>query len=236
MYHINRGNFTKRPNNDTPSRGEILQLQQFIDSIAGRLGTLAATITHITREFGPSDACIPTATTTAETPERSRNTWDDLQTSLSSTGNTLTNLIREVAATTAAVSQGDLSHRMDTECYGEVQVMKETINAMMSNLQSFTDEMGALLREIGIQGRLCGQVALGDRVQDVWKDLAVDANTMSSNLGTQLRALTAVTHAVANGHAVEETVVEARGELQMLKDTINAIVVSATGPKPQATG
>ena len=114
--------------------------------------------------------------------------------------------------------------------------MKETINAMMSNLQSFTDEMGALLREIGIQGRLCGQVALGDRVQGVWKDLAVDANTMSSNLGTQLRALTAVTHAVANGHAVEETVVEARGELQMLKDTINAIVVSATGPKPQATG
>ncbi|KAI9899851.1 hypothetical protein N3K66_004113 [Trichothecium roseum] len=236
VYHINQGNFEKRLDNDTASRGEILQLQQFIDSVAGRLGTLASTITHITREFGPSDSSLLTATTSAETPERGRNAWDDLQTSLSSTGNTLTNLIRKVTTITAAVSKGDLSHRIDTECHGEAQVLKETMNEMMVNLHSFTDEMAALLREIGIQGRLCGQVSLGDDVQGVWKDLAIDANTMSSNLGTQLRALTAVTHAVANRRAVEETVVEARGELQMLKDTINAIAISATGPKAQAVG
>ncbi len=57
----------------------------------------------------------------------------------------------------------------------------------------------------------------------VWKDLTDNVNFMASNLTTQVRGIVKVVTAVANGDLSQKLVVEAKGEIAALADTINAM-------------
>jgi HAMP domain-containing protein len=61
-------------------------------------------------------------------------------------------------------------------------------------------------------------------VGGTWKDLTDNVNFMATNLTTQVRAIAAVTTAVATGDLSKKITVDVRGEILELKNTINVMV------------
>jgi len=66
-------------------------------------------------------------------------------------------------------------------------------------------------------------------VSGTWKRLTENVNELAGNLTRQVRAIAAVTSAVATGNLTRSISVEAQGEVAELKDNINAMVQFAAG-------
>src|SRR5205823_4281409 len=88
---------------------------------------------------------------------------------------------------------------------------------------SFADEVTRVAREVGTEGKLGGQADV-QGVSGTWKDLTESVNVMAANLTDQVRAIAAVTTAVARGDLSQKIRVDARGEILELKETINTMV------------
>jgi len=108
---------------------------------------------------------------------------------------------------------------------GEILELKTTINTMVDQLSSFAGEVNRVAREVGRHGRLGGQAEV-EGVSGIWKRLTEDVNELASNLTRQVRAIAEVTSAVATGDLTRSISVEAEGEVDALKDNINAMVQS----------
>ena len=94
---------------------------------------------------------------------------------------------------------------------------------MVDQLNSFASEVTRVAREVGTEGKLGGQ-AVVKGVAGTWKDLTESVNSMASNLTNQVRNIAEVTTAVARGDLSTRITVDARGEIQELKNTINIMV------------
>jgi CheY-like chemotaxis protein/HAMP domain-containing protein len=121
---------------------------------------------------------------------------------------------------TTAVAAGDLSRKITVEAKGEIFQLKDTINLMVDQLNAFSAEVTRVAREVGAEGKLGGQAEVKG-VSGVWKNLTDSVNGMAGSLTSQVRDITKVTTAVANGDLSQKITVEARGEILELKDTIN---------------
>src|SRR6202521_123955 len=96
---------------------------------------------------------------------------------------------------------------------------------MVYKLNSFNAEVTRVAREVGTEGKLGGQAEVRG-VSGVWKDLTDNVNFMARNLTTQVRGIVKVVTAVANGDLSQKLVVEARGEIAALADTINSMTAT----------
>src|SRR5499426_350774 len=132
----------------------------------------------------------------------------------------LTSQVRNIALVTTAVANGDLSKKITVDAKGEILELKDTINAMVEQLRTFAAEVTRVAREVGTEGKLGGQAAVPG-VAGTWKDLTDNVNLMASNLTSQVRGIVQVVTAVANGDLALKFVVEAKGEIAALADTIN---------------
>jgi HAMP domain-containing protein len=135
----------------------------------------------------------------------------------------LTGQVRNIAAVTTAVANGDLSKKITVDVRGEILELKDTINTMVDQLRSFASEVTRVAREVGTEGKLGGQA---DRagVAGTWKDLTDNVNSMARNLTGQVRNIAEVTTAVANGDLSKKITVDVKGEILELKNTINTMV------------
>src|SRR5438105_2197425 len=131
-------------------------------------------------------------------------------------------LIADLVQPTTAVARGDLSRKITVDARGEVLELKNTINTMVDQLNSFASEVTRVAREVGTEGKLGGQAEVRG-VSGVWKDLTENVNFMASNLTTQVRGIVKVVTAVANGDLYEKLVVDARGEIAALAATLNSM-------------
>jgi HAMP domain-containing protein/anti-sigma regulatory factor (Ser/Thr protein kinase) len=143
----------------------------------------------------------------------------------------VTNLItstREMTRVIDAVAKGDLTQAVRLELEGsplrgEFLRAGKTINTMVNQLGAFSSEVTRVAREVGTEGKLGGQARVKG-VSGTWKDLTDNVNGMATNLTTQVRAIATVTTAVAQGDLGKKITVEAMGEVQELKQTINTMV------------
>jgi CheY-like chemotaxis protein/HAMP domain-containing protein len=134
----------------------------------------------------------------------------------------LTTQVRNIAAVTTAVATGDLSKKITVDVKGEILELKNTVNTMVDQLNSFASEVTRMAREVGTEGRLGGQ-AVVKGVAGTWKDLTDSVNFMAGNLTNQVRGIAKVVTAVANGDLKRKLLVEAKGEIAALADTINGM-------------
>jgi CheY-like chemotaxis protein/signal transduction histidine kinase/HAMP domain-containing protein len=132
----------------------------------------------------------------------------------------LTTQVRNIAEVTTAVARGDLSRKISVDAKGEILELKNTINIMVDQLNSFAAEVTRVAREVGTEGKLGGQAQVPD-VGGTWKDLTDTVNYMASNLTEQVRGIAKVVTAVANGDLRQNYTVKSRGEVAALADTIN---------------
>src|SRR4051812_18600273 len=93
---------------------------------------------------------------------------------------------------------------------------------MVDSLQTFAAEVTRVAREVGTEGKLGGQAHVRG-VSGTWKDLTDNVNFMAGNLTNQVRGIAKVVTAVANGNLKQKLLVEAKGEIAALADTINSM-------------
>ncbi|MDP9003975.1 MAG: response regulator, partial [Verrucomicrobiota bacterium] len=198
-------------------RGEILELKDTINTMVDQLRSFASEVTRVAREVGSEGALGGQARV-----EGVSGTWKDLTDSVNFMASNLTTQVRNIAAVTTAVATGDLSKKITVDVKGEILELKNTVNTMVDQLNSFASEVTRVAREVGTEGRLGGQ-AIVKGVAGTWKDLTDSVNFMAGNLTNQVRGIAKVVTAVANGDLKQKLLVEAKGEIAALADTINGM-------------
>ncbi len=198
--------------------GEILQLKQTINTMVDQLNAFASEVTRVAREVGTEgrlggQASVPGVA----------GTWKDLTDSVNSMAGNLTAQVRNIAEVTTAVARGDLSRKITVDVKGEILELKNTINTMVDQLNSFASEVTRVAREVGTEGKLGGQ-AVVPGVAGTWKDLTDNVNFMASNLTAQVRNIAEVATAIAGGDLSKKITVDVRGEILLLKETLNTMV------------
>src|SRR4029079_10374124 len=146
----------------------------------------------------------------------------------------LTEQVRNISQVATAIAQGDLQKKIVVDAKGEILELKNTINTMVDQLSAFADQVTRVAREVGTEGKLGGQASI-EGVRGTWKDLTDNVNSVASNLTAQVRNIAEVTTAVAKGDLSKKITVDVRGELLLLKETINTMVDQLNGFAAEVT-
>ena len=201
-----------------PLKGQFLRSATTANTMVDQLSSFASEVTRVAREVGTEGKLGGQAQVKGVA-----GTWKDLTDSVNSMAGNLTSQVRNIADVTTAVANGDLSKKITVDVRGEILELKNTINVMVDQLNSFASEVTRVAREVGTEGRLGGQ-AYVPGVGGTWKDLTDNVNFMASNLTGQVRNIAEVTTAVANGDLSKKITVDVKGEILALKNTINVMV------------
>ena len=205
-------------NEERPLRGEFLRIGKVVNTMVGQLGSFAAEVTRVAREVGTEGKLGGQAQVKGVT-----GAWKDLTDNVNFMAANLTGQVRNIAEVTTAVANGDLSRKITVDVKGEILELKNTINTMVDQLNSFASEVTRVAREVGTEGKLGGQAQVKG-VAGTWKELTDNVNLMAGNLTGQVRNIADVTTAVARGDLSKKITVEVRGEILELKNTINTMV------------
>jgi CheY-like chemotaxis protein/signal transduction histidine kinase/HAMP domain-containing protein len=199
-------------------RGEILQLKETLNTMVDQLNRFAGEVTRVAREVGTEGRLGGQANVPGVA-----GTWKDLTDSVNSMAGNLTAQVRNIAEVTTAVARGDLSRKITVDVKGEILELKNTINTMVDQLNAFASEVTRVAREVGTEGKLGGQAEVPE-VAGTWKDLTDNVNFMASNLTAQVRNIAEVATAIAGGDLSKKITVDVRGEILLLKETLNTMV------------
>ncbi len=144
------------------ARGEVAELKETINTMVDQLRSFASEVTRVASEVGTDGKLGGQARVDGVS-----GVWKELTDSVNTLADNLTGQVRNIAAVTTAVANGDLSRKITVEARGEVLELKETINTMVDQLRSFGSEVTRVAREVGTDGRLGGQARVRRRLRDL---------------------------------------------------------------------
>jgi len=224
---VARGDLSQKITVD--ARGEILELKNTLNTMVDQLSSFAEEVTRVAREVGTEGQLGGQAEVQGVS-----GTWKDLTQSVNFMANNLTIQVRNIAEVTTAVAKGDLSKKITVDAKGEILELVTTVNTMVDQLSSFAEQVTRVAREVGTEGILGGQAHVPG-VTGIWKDLSGNVNLMAKNLTMQVRNISQVAAAVANGDLTRTVTIEARGEVAQLADTFNTMVKTLSSFADQVT-
>ncbi|WP_416967436.1 HAMP domain-containing protein [Streptomyces sp. 4F14] len=224
---VARGDLSQKITVD--ARGEILELKNTLNTMVDQLSSFAEQVTRVAREVGTEGILGGQAEVQGVS-----GTWKDLTQSVNFMANNLTTQLRNIAEVTTAVAKGDLSKKITVDAKGEILELVTTVNTMVDQLSSFAEQVTRVAREVGTEGILGGQAHVPG-VTGIWKDLSGNVNLMAKNLTIQVRNISQVAAAVANGDLTRQVTIEARGEVAQLADTFNTMVRTLSSFADQVT-
>ncbi|WP_433340435.1 HAMP domain-containing protein [Streptomyces sp. CA-253872] len=224
---VARGDLSQKITVD--ARGEILELKNTLNTMVDQLSNFAEQVTLVAQEVGTEGRLGGQAEVQGVS-----GTWKDLTQSVNGMANNLTLQVRNIAEVTTAVARGDLSKKITVDAKGEILELVTTVNTMVDQLSAFADEVTRVARDVGTEGNLGGQARVPG-VTGIWKDLSDNVNIMANNLTSQVRGISQVATAVANGDLTKKVTVEARGEVAQLADTVNIMVTTLSAFAEQVT-
>ena len=144
---VARGDLSQTMNletEDRPLRGEFLRIGKVVNTMVGQLGSFASEVTRVAREVGTEGKLGGQAQVRGVA-----GTWKDLTDSVNLMAANLTGQVRNIAEVTTAVAMGDLSKKITVDVRGEILELKNTINTMVDQLNSFASEVTRVAREVG---------------------------------------------------------------------------------------
>ena len=200
------------------AKGEVSELKNTINDMVDRLRVFGDEVTRVAKEVGTEGILGGQANVPGVA-----GTWKSLTENVNAMASNLTGQVRNIADVTTAVAKGDLSRKITVNAQGEVLELKNTINTMVDQLNAFASEVTRVAKEVGTEGKLGGQARV-EGVAGTWRDLTENVNGMAANLTIQLRDVSAVATAIANGDLTRKITVEARGEILQIKDVVNRMV------------
>ena len=200
-------------------RGEILQLKETLNTMVDQLNRFAGEVTRVAREVGTEGRLGGQANVPGVA-----GTWKDLTDNVNLLAANLTTQVRNIAdVTTAMRAMATCRSKITVDVKGEILELKNTINTMVDQLNAFAAEVTRVAREVGTEGKLGGQAQVPG-VAGTWKDLTDNVNFMASNLTAQVRNIAEVATAIAGGDLSKKITVDVRGEILLLKETLNTMV------------
>jgi signal transduction histidine kinase/HAMP domain-containing protein/ActR/RegA family two-component response regulator len=211
------GDLSKKITGDI--HGEMLELKNTVNAMVDQLNGFVSEVTRVVREVGTEGKLGQAAAVTIEVG----GVWKDLTDNVNVMAGNLTGQVRDIAEVTTAVANGDLSKKITADVKGEFLELKNTVNAMVDQLNRFASEVTRVAREVGVEGKLGGQ-AQSAEVAGVWKDLTDNVNQLAANLTNQVRAISDVATAVTEGDLTRQVGVAASGEVAVLKDKLNEMI------------
>ena len=154
--------------------------------------------------------------------------WADMEGSVNDLIDDLLWPTTAVTRTVTAVARGDLLQTVPLDVdgralKGEFLRSANIVNTMIKQLSVFTSEVTRVAREVGTEGKLGGQAQVPG-VAGTWKDLTDNVNSMAGNLTAQVRNIAEVATAIATGDLSRKITVDVRGEILLLKETLNTMV------------
>ncbi|MEU8377817.1 HAMP domain-containing protein [Streptosporangium sp. NPDC048865] len=215
---VAKGDLSRRIDLDRGARGEVRRLGKAINGMVDQLSLFTSEVTRVAREVGTEGRLGGRANVRGMS-----GSWRDLTEAVNTMSSRVSAQVRDIAAVTTAVARGDLSRKVTVDAVGEMFELKNTVNTMVDQLLAFAEEVTRVAREVGTEGQLGGQAQVRG-VSGVWKDLTDNVNVMANNLTTQVRAIAAVSTAVAQGDLSKKITADAQGEILQLKDTLNTMV------------
>src|SRR5579875_3369007 len=113
------------------------------NGMADQLDQFTSEVTRVAREVGTEgklggQAHVPGVS----------GTWKDLTDSVNSMARNLTAQVRNIAEVTTAVANGNLSRKITVDVRGEILELKNTVNTMVDQLNSFASEVTRVAREV----------------------------------------------------------------------------------------
>src|SRR5690349_12682394 len=210
---IANGDLTRKITVD--ARGEILQIKDVINKMVDQLRSYERGVGRVAKEVGTEGKRGGQADVKGV-----YGTWKDLTDNVNGLAANLTVQLRDVSKVATAIANGDLTQKITVNVQGEILQIKDVINKMVDQLNSFAAEVTRVAKEVGTEGKLGGQAEVKG-VSGVWKDLTDNVNVMAANLTTQVRGIVKVVTAVATGDLSQKFVLEAKGEVAALAETIN---------------
>src|SRR5438132_559609 len=206
----------------TRGTGLMAEIARTFNHVVGRNEALTTELVRLERVVGREGRMTERASL-----GEVKGSW---KTSVDSINALIADLVQpttEVARVLVAVAEGDLTQKMALEIEGqpvkgEFLRIGTTVNSMVDQLSSFAAEVTRVAKEVGTDGKLGGQAAVPE-ASGIWRDLTDNVNTLASNLTTQVRGIVKVVTAVANGDLSQKLVVEAKGEMAALADTLNSM-------------
>ncbi|KPI18015.1 GAF sensor hybrid histidine kinase [Actinobacteria bacterium OK074] len=224
---VARGDLSQKITVD--ARGEILELKNTLNTMVDQLSSFAEQVTRVAVEVGTEGILGGQAEVQGVS-----GTWKDLTQSVNIMANNLTIQVRQIAEVTTAVAKGDLSKKITVDAQGEILELVTTVNTMVEQLSSFAEQVTRVAREVGTEGMLGGQAHVPG-VTGIWKDLSDNVNLMAKNLTIQVRNISQVAEAIAEGDLTRTVTIEARGEVAQLADTFNTMVKTLSSFAEQVT-
>src|SRR6201999_4480575 len=195
----------------------LRQIKDVINKMVDQLSSFASEVTRVAKEVGTEGKLGGQADVRGVS-----GVWKDLTDNVNFMASNLTKQVRGIVKVVTAIANGDLNQKFVLEAKGEVAALAETINGMTDTLRIFADQVTTVAREVGIEGKLGAQAKVPGGA-GTWKDLTDNVNFMASNLTKQVRGIVKVVTAVAQGDLNQKFVIEAKGEVAALAETINSM-------------
>ena len=129
----------------------------------------------------------------------------------------------QLLSTLNAMRNGDFEARMPEDMGGITGEVARTLSGLGDQLQTFAVHASRLAAATGAHGELGTQIP-DTEAGGTWKDLTDNLNHMSLILAAQVRDVTRVAAAVAEGDLSQKVEVAAAGEMAELKDSFNAMI------------
>ncbi|MEQ8964076.1 MAG: HAMP domain-containing protein [Coleofasciculus sp. C2-GNP5-27] len=149
---ISEGNFSEKIT--VEAQGEILALKDTLNQMVDRLHTIVTEITQVSQDVGVEGKLGGQATV-----DGLSGSWRSLTQTVNFMAAHLTEQVRNIAAVSTAVAQGDLSQKITEEAKGEILALKTTLNTMVDQLNTFAHEVTQLTQDV-INGQLRGQAVV----------------------------------------------------------------------------
>ncbi|KAH7100296.1 HAMP domain protein [Auriculariales sp. MPI-PUGE-AT-0066] len=144
---VANGNLTQKV--EITAEGEIAQLKDTINNMVAQLSVFASEVTRVTHEVGSQGKLGGQAQVQGVSGE-----WKRLTDNVNRMCMNLTNQVRSIAEVTTAVANGNLTQKVDIDAEGEIATLKDTINSMVHQLNTFASEVTRVTLEVGSKASL----------------------------------------------------------------------------------
>jgi signal transduction histidine kinase/CheY-like chemotaxis protein/HAMP domain-containing protein len=220
---VKRGNFNHYHSMEfegRPLEGEYLRITKELNALVKYLSAFSKEVTRVAKEIATEGQLGGQAEI-----KNTAGAWKELADNVNLMATCVTHGVRSVAKIVTSVTKGNLKQKLTHEAKGEIAALTEAINDMIDGLATFADQVSTVAREVGTEGKLGGQANVPG-ASGSWKNLTENVNQLAANLTSQVRAISEVAGAVTKGDLTRTIGVEAKGEVEAMKDTINQMIAN----------
>src|SRR5690606_9275759 len=213
---VAKGDLTQKITVDV--KGELLELKENLNQMVDSLNIFAGEVTRVAREVGTEGKLGGQATV-----PNVEGVWKQLTDNVNIMANNLTTQVRGIVRVVTAVSQGDLTQKFTLDARGEVAQLAETINNMVTMLNTLAGEVSRVARVAGTEGTLTERAVVTD-MRGSWKEIVDTLNNLLESIVSPVLEVSRIVRAISEGDLTQKVEIPTVGDIQAMSNALNTAV------------